>query len=84
MAWSLMDNFEWARGYSERFGLHYVDFNDPQRPRTPKKSAVFYSKLISDNGFIHYTSNGVFPQGSDKRIMAVFIMLAILSNFVAM
>lgn len=39
------------RGYSERFGLHYVDFNDPARTRTPKDSAKFYTKLITDNGF---------------------------------
>lgn len=51
-AWSLMDNFEWARGYSERFGLHYVNFSDPSRPRTPKASARYFTKLITDNGFV--------------------------------
>ena len=51
-AWSLLDNFEWAAGYTEKFGLHYVDFNDPERPRTPKDSAGYYAQLIRDNGFV--------------------------------
>ncbi|KAK3789616.1 hypothetical protein RRG08_050060 [Elysia crispata] len=50
-AWSLLDNFEWSRGYSERFGLHHVDFSDPARPRTPKASALYYGNVIRDNGF---------------------------------
>ncbi|XP_033746871.1 LOW QUALITY PROTEIN: uncharacterized protein LOC117332095 [Pecten maximus] len=57
-AWSLMDNFEWSRGYSERFGLHYVNFSDPARPRTPKASARYYRQLIQDNGFFNGIDSG--------------------------
>jgi beta-glucosidase len=45
--WSLMDNFEWADGFSKRFGLYRVDF-DTQR-RTPKLSASFYRETIKRN-----------------------------------
>ena len=56
-AWSLLDNFEWAAGYTEKFGLHYVDFDDPERPRTPKASARYYAQLIRDNGFVERKLN---------------------------
>lgn len=56
-----MDNFEWARGYTERFGLHYVNFSDPSRPRTPKESARFFTKLIENNGFPDEKSKFSFP-----------------------
>ncbi|KAL3857520.1 hypothetical protein ACJMK2_012180 [Sinanodonta woodiana] len=61
-AWSLMDNFEWERGYVERFGLHYVNFSDPAKPRTPKASAVLFNRIIMDNGFKHdaITSPGLY------------------------
>ena len=45
--WSLMDNFEWADGYSKRFGLHYVDFKTQKR--TPKLSAEWYREVIARN-----------------------------------
>lgn len=46
--WSLLDNFEWAYGYSKRFGLVRVDY-EMQR-RIPKASARWYSGVIASNG----------------------------------
>ena len=45
--WSLLDNFEWADGYSKRFGIVYVDFKTQKR--TPKLSAEFYKATIAKN-----------------------------------
>jgi beta-glucosidase len=45
--WSLLDNYEWADGYSKRFGIIYVDF--ATQKRTPKLSAAFYKEVIREN-----------------------------------
>lgn len=46
-AWSLMDNFEWAFGYEQRFGLVHVDY--ATQKRTPKDSARFYRDVVARN-----------------------------------
>lgn len=48
--WSLLDNFEWAFGYSKRFGIVYVDY-ETQR-RIPKRSALWYRDVIRNHRII--------------------------------
>ncbi len=54
--WSLLDNFEWTDGYSQRFGLVYVDY--PTQRRTMKASAQFYAEVIAANAL---------PSGAPRR-----------------
>ena len=46
-AWSFLDNFEWAEGYSKRFGLVWVDYRTQER--IPKLSAHWYRRLITEH-----------------------------------
>ena len=46
-AWSLLDNFEWACGFSERFGIVYVDYQTQKR--TPKQSFFYLKKVFKKN-----------------------------------
>ena len=45
--WSLVDNFEWAYGYSKRFGIIHVDYATQER--TPKDSALWYAQVVARN-----------------------------------
>ena len=47
--WSLIDNFEWAHGYSKRFGVVYVDYKS--QARILKSSANWYREVIANSGF---------------------------------
>ena len=47
--WSLLDNFEWAKGYLQRFGIVWVDYKSQKR--ISKASAKWYRDVIADNGF---------------------------------
>jgi len=44
-AWSLLDNFEWVDGYTVRFGINFVDYNDGYK-RYPKKSAHWFREFL--------------------------------------
>ena len=48
--WSILDNFEWAEGYKQRFGLIYIDYQTQKR--TLKDSAFWYRRVIESNGAV--------------------------------
>nr|XP_022913989.1 cytosolic beta-glucosidase-like [Onthophagus taurus] len=73
-AWSLMDNFEWTHGYTNRFGLYHVDFNDPERKRTPKLSAEVYKQVLADRKLPNTT---ISTKGASNTIKISFGLITI-------
>ncbi|XP_048523280.1 myrosinase 1 [Dendroctonus ponderosae] len=50
--WSLLDNFEWAEGYTQRFGIVQVNFESPERTRTYKASAEWYKRVVAARAIV--------------------------------
>jgi len=76
-AWSLLDNYEWADGYSKRFGLVFVDY--ATLSRTPKRSFAWYARVIA----AHASSSlllvdDVAPGRDLKMVRAVSAVLLFL------
>ena len=52
MYWSIMDNFKWAKGYFDRFGMIYVDYETQKR--ILKDSALWYKDVMAScGGLLH-------------------------------
>lgn len=64
-AWSLLDNFEWADGFSVRFGLFHVDFSDAKLSRAIYRSGREYARIISK--YKSVASRGVFANVTVHR-----------------
>ena len=58
--WSSMDNFEWAEGYTMRFGLMETDF--ATQTRKPRASAALYSGIIARNGLTRAEAAEHYPR----------------------
>ena len=64
---ALQDGFEGEAGYSRRSGLFRVDFADPFRPRTPRRSALYFTRLARHRGVLrdHAPSSSTATPTSD-------------------
>ncbi|CAG5136706.1 unnamed protein product [Candidula unifasciata] len=70
---SLVDGFDWNKGYTSKTGLYYVDFGTPGRPRYPRSSVKFYKQLIAKRGFDNVIKNyRAFPEDRDEFYYGYF------------
>lgn len=51
--WSIIDNFEWTLGYTEKFGIYAVNISSPKKDRIAKKSSIFFKNLMKDGSFTY-------------------------------
>lgn len=63
-AWSLVDNFEWNQGYTKRFGLYFVDYNDNLK-RYPKSSVDWFTRFLKSSEKPN-SENGISENGNEK------------------
>ncbi|HZR17256.1 MAG TPA: family 1 glycosylhydrolase [Verrucomicrobiae bacterium] len=66
--WSLLDNFEWQFGYSKKFGLLSVDFNNDSRPRAWKPLAQVYRRICRENSLPANEETGASPPPSPESL----------------
>ena len=83
-AWSLVDNFEWSNGYSERFGLHWTNFTDPDRAIYPKASAAWFGQLAQSNKLESFTAVDEDSNPDNESGAAEALSLAALTTWLIM
>ncbi|XP_034244905.1 myrosinase 1-like [Thrips palmi] len=73
--WSLLDDFEWAAGYTVKIGLVHVDFNSPNRTRTPKESLYFMKDIIASRRVTKYEVPSSSPISFPNIVTLCFMII---------